>query len=283
MSLIKAQFEEIARQALLEDAAWGDVTSEALIDPSIKSTAYILVKEKGVSAGVQIAEQVFLAADPALLTSILIADGEKVKPGDRLLKVQGRSASILKAERVALNFVQHLSGVATMTALFVKEIEGLPVRIADTRKTIPGLRILEKQAVIAGGATNHRMHLGDCILIKNNHIAILRKQGLSLTDIITRARNHNTFIPVPVEIEVRTIEEALEAARAKVEIIMLDNMTPAEMKKAVSRLKGKVIIEASGGVNLDNVRQIAETGVDIISVGALTHSAKALDLSLSME
>jgi len=283
MMLTEGQYRKIARNALLEDAAWGDVTTEALIDASQKGTAFIKVKEKGISAGAKIAEHVFLAADAGLKTSILITDGTRVAPGNKILKIQGSAAGILKAERVALNFLQHLSGIATMTSEFVKAVEGLPVRIADTRKTIPGLRVLEKQAVVAGGGTNHRMHLGDCILIKNNHISILRKQGLSLTQIIRKARNHNTFIPVPVEIEVGTMDEAIEAAGAKAEIIMLDNMTPAEMKKVVSKLKGKAIIEASGGVNLDTVRRIAETGVDIISIGALTHSARALDLSLSLE
>ena len=277
------QYETIVNLALLEDTAWGDITTDSLVKPSVKGTAYITARAKGIVAGTMVAEMVFEAVDPCLKTRIIVPDGSGIVPGDRIIRIEGTAASILKAERVALNFLQHLSGIATLTSAYVKAVEGLPVKIVDTRKTIPGLRILEKQAVLAGGGKNHRMHLGDCILIKNNHIAILRKQGMTITGIIKKARKNRTFLPVPIEIEARTIKEAEEAAAAGAEIIMLDNMSPLNMKKAVARIKGKSIIEASGGVNLDNVRRIAETGVDVISIGTLTHSSCALDMNLSLE
>jgi len=283
MKLLDIQYNEIIDRALNEDLGWGDITTEVLIDPFISYTAYIKAKSTGIISGTEIASRVFQAVDKNLKLRILIKDGKQVKDGDKIMSVKGSAAGIIKAERVALNFLQHLSGIATLTSQYVKAVKGLPVSIVDTRKTIPGLRILEKYAVLCGGGKNHRMHLGDCILIKNNHIAILNKKGLSISRIISRAKEHDSFIPRPVEIEVRTIEEAVEAARAGADIIMLDNMNISNMKKTVSKIKGKCIIEASGGINLDNVRKIAETGVNVISIGALTHSAKALDMSLSLD
>ena len=283
MELIELQYEQIINLALKEDLSWGDITTELLIDPEQSGTTHIKAKAKGVLAGTVIARQVFLKVDPELKVQIYLNDGQKLSPGDEIAEIAGRIAGILKAERVALNFLQHLSGVATQTAQFVEAVKGLPVKIADTRKTIPGLRLLEKQAVLSGGGTNHRRHLGDIVLIKNNHIAPLRKQGLSIKDMVTKAKKQNSFITRPVEIEVRTAQEALEAVEAKADIIMLDNMSVEDMRKTVTLIKGKVMIEASGDMNLVNVRKVAETGVDIISVGALTHSAKALDISLSLE
>jgi nicotinate-nucleotide pyrophosphorylase (carboxylating) len=283
MKLSPLLLENSVKQALLEDISWGDITSDTLLDPEQFSTGHIKAKAKGILAGIEVAGFIFHQVDPAQEFTPLCKDGTRLTPGRKIARIRGKTVSILKAERVALNFVQHLSGIATLTSLFVKEVEDLPVKITDTRKTTPGLRLLEKQAVLAGGGFNHRFNLGDSILIKNNHLTSLRREGLSISAIIEKARRQNTIIKRVVEIEVRTIEEALEAAKAHADIIMLDNMQPGEMLAAVAVIRGKAVIEASGSVNLDNVRAIAQTGVDIISVGALTHSAKALDISLTLD
>jgi len=197
-------------------------------------------------------------------------------------KVSGSIAGILKAERVALNFLQRLSGIASETSRYVARVEALPVRIMDTRKTTPGWRSLEKYAVRIGGGGNHRMNLGDGVLIKDNHLAALRSQGLNIKEIIAKARQ-NAPQRLPVEVEVRTVSEALEAVEAGADIVMLDNMNLEDMREAVKSINGRALIEASGGITLDNVRAVAETGVDFISIGALTHSARALDISLELE
>ena len=268
--------------ALAEDTSHGDVTSEVLIPPEFQGKATMLVKAKGILAGIEIARGVFLRVDPSLKVNVLIKDGTQVKPGDIVATVSGRVISIFKAERVALNFLQRLSGIASQTARYVAETRGQKAKITDTRKTTPGLRMLEKYAVRLGGGQNHRFHLGDGILIKDNHLAALRALGMSLKDIVTKARQ-NAPPGLTVEVEVTSVPEALEAAEAGADIIMLDNMSPQEMSQAVSRLPSQVKTEASGGINLTNVRAVAMTGVDIISIGALTHSPKALDISLELE
>jgi len=225
---------------------------------------------------------VFVKVDPSLKVEVLIKDGAEVKPGDIVATISGSVASILKAERVALNFLQRLSGIASQTAQYVAKTQGLKVNITDTRKTTPGLRLLEKYAVRVGGGQNHRFHLGDGILIKDNHLAALRALGMSFKDIIAKAKQ-NAPHGLKVEVEVNTIQEALDAVEAGVDIIMLDNMSPDEMRRVVSLVSGRVKIEASGGITLANVRAIAETGINLISVGALTHSPKALDISLELE
>ena len=224
----------------------------------------------------------FVKVDPSLKVEVLIKDGAEVKPGDIVATISGSVASILKAERVALNFLQRLSGIASQTAEFVAKTQGLKVNITDTRKTTPGLRLLEKYAVRVGGGQNHRFHLGDGILIKDNHLAALRALGMSFKDIIAKAKQ-NAPHGLKVEVEVNTAEEAMDAAEAGADIIMLDNMSPDEMRRVVSLVSGRVKIEASGGITLANVRAIAETGINLISVGALTHSPKALDISLELE
>ena len=224
----------------------------------------------------------FVKVDPSLKVEVLIKDGAEVKPGDIVATISGRVASILKAERVALNFLQRLSGIASQTAQFVAKTQGLKVNITDTRKTTPGLRLLEKYAVRVGGGQNHRFHLGDGILIKDNHLAALRALGMSFKDIIAKAKQ-NAPHGLKVEVEVNTAEEAMDAAEAGADIIMLDNMSPDEIRRVVSLVSGRVKIEASGGITLANVRAIAETGINLISVGALTHSPKALDISLELE
>ena len=278
----KLQIEDIIDRALAEDLSKGDVTTEALISTDWRGTGFIVVKKEGILAGINVAKQVFHRVDPELKVEVLLEDGAGVKPGSKVANVSGSIASILQAERVALNFLQRLSGIASETNRYVEAVKGLPVRIMDTRKTTPGLRSLEKHAVKAGGGENHRMSLGDGILIKDNHLAALRSRGLNIKQIVARARQ-NSPQRLPVEVEVETVSEALEAAEAGADVVMLDNMNLEEMRKAVKSIHGRALIEASGGITLDNVRAVAETGVDFISIGALTHSARALDISLKLE
>jgi nicotinate-nucleotide pyrophosphorylase (carboxylating) len=280
--LSDAQLDAIISAALAEDAGHGDVTTEALLPPDLTGRASILVKEAGVLAGIEVAGRVFRKADPSLKIDVLIKDGTAVRPGDTAAAVTGSVAGILKGERVALNFLQRLSGIASTTARYVAETRGLKAKITDTRKTTPGLRMLEKYAVRAGGGENHRLHLGDAVLIKDNHIAALRAAGLGLADIVAKARRHAPA-GITVEVEVTSAAEAAEALEASPDIIMLDNMPPDEMRRVVKQVNGRARIEASGGITLENVRKVAGTGVDTISVGALTHSYKSLDISLEME
>jgi len=275
------EVEDIVERALDEDLAAGDVTSSAVIPPRTKGTGNFMVKDHGILAGIDITGMVFSNIDPFLKFSILMRDGERVKPGDIVAVVEGDVSDILKGERTSLNFLQHLSGIATLTSLYIDAVRGLPVKILDTRKTLPGLRLLEKYAVSVGGGTNHRMSLGDMALIKDNHIAILRRRGMSISEIVRLARN-KTPQNIKIEIEITSPEEAAEAAGAGADIVMLDNMDLDHMRRAVSLIDHRAIVEASGGVSLDNVRRIAETGVDWISVGALTHSARALDISMKL-
>jgi len=280
--LNNAQIRQIIALALAEDLGKGDVTTNSLIPDEKIGVASILAKEEGILAGVEIAEEVFRRVDPKLKIKVWLKDGAKIGSGDMIAVVEGRIASILKAERTVLNFLQRLSGIATEANRYVKAVEGLPVRIMDTRKTTPCLRVLEKYAVKVGGGKNHRMHLGDGILIKDNHLAALRSEGLSIKEIIARARQ-NAPGGVKVEMEVNTLQGALEAAEAGADVIMLDNMRLEDMRQAVKAVHGRVLVEASGGITLGTVRAVAETGVDFISVGALTHSVKALDISLKLE
>jgi len=282
LDLPEEQVDNIVDRALAEDISHGDVTSELLIPPELQGKASILVKAKGIVAGGEVAKRVFLRVDPSLKVDVLIEDGAKVQPGDIVATISGSIASILKAERVALNFLQRLSGIASQTAQYVTETKGYDVIITDTRKTTPGLRLLEKYAVRVGGGQNHRFHLGDGILIKDNHLAALRALGMSLKDIVAKAKQ-NAPKGSKVEVEVNTPEEALDAVDAGADIIMLDNMSPDEMRRVVSLIPSQVKTEASGGIKLANVRSAAMAGVNIISIGALTHSSKALDISLELE
>ena len=282
MSSTRLQTEEIIDRALAEDLGKGDVTTEALIPGHRQGTAFVVAKKEGVLAGINVARQVFHRVDPELKVEILLEDGARVRAGTRIANVSGSVASILKAERVALNFLQRLSGIASETNRYVEAVKGLPVRIMDTRKTTPGLRLLEKHAVKAGGGENHRTSLGDGILIKDNHLAALRSKGLSIRETVARARQ-NSPERLPVEVEVGTVAEASEAVQAGADIVMLDNMGLEDMREAVKSIGGRALVEASGGITLDNVRAVAETGVDSISIGALTHSVRALDISLELE
>jgi nicotinate-nucleotide pyrophosphorylase (carboxylating) len=282
MQLSEPQIEEIVDRALAEDLGAGDVTTEALIPGDQQGTASLVVKSEGVLAGTEVAKRVFHRVDPSLKVDILVEDGAKVRLGDVVTKIEGAVASILKAERVVLNFLQRLSGIASETNRYVESVGGLPVRIMDTRKTTPGLRLLEKYAVRVGGGENHRLNLGDGILIKDNHLAALGSRGFTLREVVAKARE-NTSQRLKIEVEVKTPQEAEEAAEAGADIIMLDNMSLEDMREAVKSIHGRALIEASGGITLDKVRAIAETGIDFISVGALTHSVKALDISLELE
>ncbi|MFC1992767.1 carboxylating nicotinate-nucleotide diphosphorylase [Chloroflexota bacterium] len=282
LQLSEQQLDSIVELALTEDTSHGDVTSEALISPDLQGRASILAKEKGVLAGGEVARRLFLKVDPALNTEVLVKDGTEVKPGDIVATVSGRVTGILKAERVAINFLQRLSGIASQTAQYVAETSGFSAIITDTRKTTPGIRLLEKYAVRMGGGQNHRFHLGDGLLIKDNHLAALRATGMSLKDIVARAKR-NAPQGLKIEVEVTSTQEALDAVEAGADIIMLDNMSLDEMRHIVGLIPEHIKTEASGGITLSNVRSVAMTGVNIISIGALTHSSKALDISLELE
>ncbi|MBE0431144.1 MAG: carboxylating nicotinate-nucleotide diphosphorylase [Dehalococcoidia bacterium] len=282
MSATELPADEIIDRALAEDLGWGDVTTDALVSGVQRGTGFIVAKQEGILAGAGLARQVFRRVDPSLEVEILLDDGTRVEPDSRVARLTGSIAGILKAERVALNFLQRLSGIATETSRYVARVEGLPVRIMDTRKTTPGLRSMEKYAVSVGGGKNHRMNLADGVLIKDNHLAALAGERLNIREIVARARR-NSPRQLAVEVEVGTVEAAMEAVEAGADIIMLDNMSLEDMRRAVGLIAGRALIEASGGITLDNVRAVAETGVNFISIGALTHSPRALDISLELE
>ena len=269
-------------QALSEDQAFSDPTTDALVPPDLRGTGVIRAKAGGVLAGVELGLAVFSRVDSSLETHVLLQDGSALSPGDAAAVVKGSASAILRAERPALNFIQRLSGIATDTSRYVDVVRGLRAKIVDTRKTVPGLRYLEKYAVRAGGGANHRMNLADGILIKDNHIAAGRSRGVSLRETVERAvaRAPHT---IKVEVEVTNLEELEEALGAGAHVILLDNMLPEEMSRAVKLVDGRAVLEASGGIDMETVRAVAETGVDLISVGALTHSPAALDISLDLE
>ncbi len=267
--------------ALAEDLGMGDPTTDILIPPDLSGRADVTAREPGILAGIEVAAAVFKRLDPNLTVETVTQDGSKLAPGDRLATVAGSMVSILKAERTALNFVQRLSGIATETNRYVNAIEGARARIVDTRKTTPGLRKLEKYAVTMGGGQNHRHNLADGILIKDNHIEAMELQGLGIGDTVRRALDAAPHT-IKVEIEVETIEQLEEVLEAGADLVLLDNMGIEQMASAVKIAAGRAVLEASGGITLDTVRAIAETGVDIISVGALTHSARALNVGLDM-
>ena len=273
--------KRIVDLALEEDLALGDATTEMLVNEDDEGIAYLVAKGAGVLAGLNVARLVFSRVDERLDTKDVKHDGEEIQPGDRIAVIEGSIASILKAERTALNFLQRLSGVATETAKYVKAVSGTKATIKDTRKTTPGLRSLEKYAVTMGGGCNHRINLSDGILIKDNHLVALKDKGTELAEAVRIAKRSSGNLPVEVEVE--NLEQAQEGLLAGADVIMLDNMSPGDMKKVVDMAQGEVKIEASGGVTLDNVRTIAETGVDFISVGAITHSSKAVDISLELK
>ncbi len=267
----------IVKRALEEDLGTGDITSDSILTENFKTSAVFLVKSPGVIAGLPVVAEVCRQIDPQLDFTSLVKDGVAVSNGDQIATVSGPVKSILAGERVALNFLQRLSGIATKTAYMVKLVAGYPVKVVDTRKTTPGLRILEKYAVLQGGGHNHRFNLADAVLIKDNHIAACG----SIMEAVKRARAtvpHTMTIEVEVEDEIQ-VREALEA---KADIIMLDNMPPAQMEAMVRLINGRAVVEASGNINESTIREVAATRVDIISIGSITHSVTALDISLDI-
>jgi nicotinate-nucleotide pyrophosphorylase (carboxylating) len=272
----KAQF---IKDSFIEDEGDGDHTSLACIPASAKGKARLIVKEKGILAGMAIALDIFKAADKNLKIESFLKDGSLVNPGDIALQVDGKARSILKAERLVLNVMQRMSGIATLTSEMMKECKGTKAKVIDTRKTTPGFRALEKAAVLIGGGANHRYGLFDMILIKDNHV----DYAGGIRNAILAANNYlkNTGKKLKIEIETRNLDEVKQALSVgKIDRIMLDNFSPAEMKKAIKLINSRYETEASGGITLKNIGTYAKTGVDFISVGALTHSVKSLDLSL---
>jgi nicotinate-nucleotide pyrophosphorylase (carboxylating) len=268
--------------ALAEDIGRGDATTLATVPETAAAKAVMKSREPLVAAGLLFVEATFRELSPAVKISRIAADGQALKDGQVLLEIEGPARAILTAERTALNFVQRLSGIATLTAQFVEAVKGTPAKILDTRKTTPGWRRFEKYAVTCGGGSNHRLGLHDMILIKDNHLAALRREPPNaIAAAVARARAR--YPKLKVEVEADTLEQVDQAAAAGADIILLDNMNLIQLRLAVEKAKGRAQTEASGGVNLASVRAIAETGVDYISVGALTHSARAVDIGLDFE
>ena len=282
MSQLPPEVYRLIDMSLGEDQTFNDPTTEALVPADIRSVGMIRAKAEGILAGTDVAMAVFQRVDPDLDTQTLLEDGSALCPGDDIARLEGAVASILRAERIALNFLQRMSGIATATHQYVRAVEGCKARIVDTRKTVPGLRYLDKYAVRQGGGYNHRLNLADGILIKDNHIQALRSQEMELKDIIKLALSRASHT-IKVEVEVETLDEVREAVEAGAHIIMLDNMPVDTMRQAVNIIQGRAVVEASGGITMDTVRQVAETGVDLISIGGLTHSTSALDISLDLE
>jgi nicotinate-nucleotide pyrophosphorylase (carboxylating) len=277
--LTTAEIRAAVRAALTEDVGTGDVTTLATVPEKAIASAFMVAREPLVVAGLNFAELAFRELSPDVELERPIADGQRAHTGGKLLRVRGSARAVLTAERVALNFVQRLSGVATATAAFVEAVRGTQARILDTRKTTPGWRRFEKYAVACGGGTNHRVGLHDMVLIKDNHLAALRDAPPNaIAAAVQRARA--AYPHLKVEVEADTLDQVRHAAEAGADIILLDNMTTAQLREAVQLVNGRAKLEASGGVNLQTVRAIAETGVDFISVGAITHSARAVDIGL---
>jgi nicotinate-nucleotide pyrophosphorylase (carboxylating) len=276
MAMDKNMLHAMIREFLREDIGRGDLTSEAIFPDHQTGSARLVARGSFIVAGAaDVAAEVFKVQNPAITSVDPLADGTRTNPNTILLTVSGPVVDLLKAERVALNLLQRLSGIATLTATFVAKVKGYPVRITDTRKTTPGLRVLEKYAVRVGGGANHRFNLADGVLIKDNHIAACG----SIKEAVARVRKE---IPhtIRIEVETDTLQQVQECLECDVDIIMLDNMNPQMMARAVQSIKGRALVEASGGVNLETVEAIAGSGVDIISIGALTHSAPSCDIGM---
>lgn len=278
MKLTQSYIDNIINIALNEDINYMDVTTDNLISPEHISSAYYIAKDSGILCGIEIAKRVFELAGGNVEFQTLINDGAEVKKGDIIAKMNGSTVTLLKGERTALNLLQHLSGIATATNKCVKLVEGTNASITDTRKTLPGLRALQKYAVTVGGGKNHRFNLSDGAMLKDNH---LDAYG-GITGAVTALRKKIGHM-VKIEVEVRNLTELQEALDNKCEVIMLDNMSCEDMKKAVEITNGAALLEASGNVTAENIRSVAETGVDIISLGALTHSVKCFDISMRIE
>lgn len=273
--------EPLIEAALAEDLTYGDATAAGILTPDLQCNLSLVQRKDGVAAGLPVAERVFKLLDQTAVFEAQVSDGSFNPAGTVLAKIQGRAVQMVQAERTALNFMMRLSGIATMTYHMVQAAREVSkkVRITDTRKTTPGLRILEKYAVRQGGGHNHRFTLADMAMLKDNHLALLGKARIPLKEAVERikARNHHG---IKVEVEVDRLDQIDEVLATKADAILLDNMTPDELRQAVQKIDGRLIIEASGGVTLEKVKPIAETGVDLISVGSLTHSPRSLDIGL---
>ncbi|MCC2030583.1 carboxylating nicotinate-nucleotide diphosphorylase [Microbacterium allomyrinae] len=279
--LTHAIIDRVVAAALEEDAPWGDVTSEYLIPENASARADLVARERGVFSGGEVFEAAFRLTDPRIEVQLVVEDGEWFEPGAVLAVVTGPARGVLTAERIGLNFVQRMSGIATLTGTYVAEVAHTKARIADTRKTTPGLRAFERKAVRDGGGRNHRHSLSDAVMAKDNHLAVLAQKGASITDALVAAKDrlpHTTHL----EVEVDRIDQIEPVLAAGIGTIMLDNFTLEHLRAGVAQVAGRAAVEASGGVSLETVRAIAEAGVDVISVGALTHSARALDLGLDV-
>ena len=279
--LTRATIDRVVAAALEEDAPWGDITSEYLIVETATARADLVAREDGVFSGGEVFAAAFRLTDPTIDVELVVEDGEWFEPGAVLAVVAGPARGVLTAERIGLNFVQRMSGIATLTAHYVAEVAHTGARIADTRKTTPGLRAFERHAVVNGGGHNHRYSLSDAVMAKDNHLAVLAQKGVSVTAALQGAiarLPHTTH----VEVEVDRLDQIEPVLAAGIDTIMLDNFSLDDLRTGVEQVAGRVTVEASGGVSLETVRAIAETGVDVISVGALTHSAPALDLGLDI-
>jgi nicotinate-nucleotide pyrophosphorylase (carboxylating) len=273
------ELQRLVEAALAEDVGAGDLTTQATVPAGCQARGHIVARERLVVAGLRVAEAVFGLLSPSLQTRRAAGDGQWVQPGDTLLHLAGPAAALLTGERVALNFLQRLSGIATLTRLYVEAVAGTPAVILDTRKTTPGLRRLEKYAVTCGGGRNHRAGLFDAVLIKDNHLVVLRQEPPNpIAAAVRRARAG--YPAARIEVEADGLAQVEQAVAAGADVILLDNMDPVQLRQAVQIVGGRAKTEASGGINLSNVRQVAEAGVDAISIGALTHSARAVDLAL---
>ena len=277
--MILPQFyvDDVIKRAISEDINYIDVATDYLLDENEKSKAKFIAKADGVLCGIEVAMRVFQLLDAEFTYTLYQKDGENIKKGDIIAEIEGRTIYLLKGERTALNLLQHMSGIATLTNECVKQIEGTDATIADTRKTLPGLRSLQKYAVTCGGGKNHRFNLSDAAMLKDNHIDACG----SITKAVSTLREKIGHT-VKIEVETRNLDEVKEALNTGCEIIMLDNMDCETMKKAVEIVNGKALLEASGNITADTIRAVAETGVDIISIGAITHSVKAFDISLKV-
>lgn len=274
-----AEIRRAVRHGLEEDLGQGDATTSALFSKPVPARATIIAQQSLVVAGMAAAVQTFLMVDPSLTITVVRHDGEPAKNGEPILRVAGDGRSILQAERVALNFLQHLSGIATLTNRFCRAVAGHTTSILDTRKTLPGWRALQKWAVALGGGINHRMSLSDGILVKDNHLALLRPSKQAVRSACQLAKA-NTTDSMPIIVETESLSEVRQALAGNADIILLDNMTPALVRRSVKLIKGRATVEVSGGITLKNVRAMAAAGADRISIGALTHSAPAASLSL---
>jgi len=273
--MVNSQIQKIIQAALAEDIGPGDITTQATVNPEKKGKAQAIAKDDFIIAGIDVFEATFKSIDRKIKVKKWIADGSRVKKGDVIADVEGSLSSILQAERVSLNLFQRMSGIATQTARYVEAVRGTRAKILDTRKTVPGLRILDKMAVRLGGGTNHRFGLYDAVLIKDNHI----EAAGGITAAVQAQRKYLKK-KLKIEVETKNLSEVQEALECRVDIIMLDNMTNSAMKKAVDIIAGHALTEASGNVNLKRITSIAATGVDLISIGELTHSVRAADISL---